>query len=309
MSGPPPTSHYSNADLKTSKIYDVSKIKAVVTGGGTGIGLMCAQTLQANGATVYITGRRSEVLDSVVKQYSDGPGKLIALPGDVSKKEECLRLARELGSKEPNGIHLLVNNAGIARDQATQFSKNPPDDFASPEAISEHMLESNPDQWANTFETNVTGQFFIAAALVPLLAKANHSLEPYPGIKYTSSIINITSISGLMKGTSSGQFAYAASKAAMVHVSRMLAAHLKETKIRVNQIAPGVFPSEMTTGDSDETQKSELSTKLGNTAKRGGSDAEMAASLLMLAGPGGLFYNGQVLHPDGGQLVVTPAVL
>lgn len=102
----------SNKDLTATNIFDVSFVKAVVTGGGTGIGLMIAQALQSNGATVYITGRREEALDSVVEQYSTGPGKIIALPGDITKKEECLRLAEEVGKLEKGGIHALVNNAG-----------------------------------------------------------------------------------------------------------------------------------------------------------------------------------------------------
>ncbi len=69
-----------------------------------------------------------------------------------------------------------------------------------------------------------------------------------------------------MKGSSSGQFAYAASKGALVHLTRSLATTLADTKIRVNQIAPGIFPSEMTTGDSDESQKSELSSEMSNPA-------------------------------------------
>ena len=108
------TSHFKNEDLHSSKLFDVSGLKAVVTGGGTGIGLMITQALQTNGATVYITGRRQEALDAVVKEYSTGPGKIIALPGDITKKDECLRLAKELEQAEPNGIHALVNNAGTA---------------------------------------------------------------------------------------------------------------------------------------------------------------------------------------------------
>ena len=106
------TSHFSNEDLKASKLFDVSGLKAVVTGGGTGIGLMITQALMSNGATVYITGRRKEALDAVVEEYSTGPGKIVALPGDISQKEECLRLASELQKSEPDGIHALVNNAG-----------------------------------------------------------------------------------------------------------------------------------------------------------------------------------------------------
>lgn len=75
---------------------------------------------------------------------------------------------------------------------------------------------------------------------LPLLAKGR---EVTPG--YTSSVVNVTSISGVMKGSSSGQFAYAASKAAAIHVTRMLATTFAQTKVRVNSIAPGVFPSEV----------------------------------------------------------------
>lgn len=255
------TSHLPNEDLQASKLFDVSHIVAVVTGGGTGIGLMIAQALQSNGAKVYITGRREEALDAVVKQYSKGPGSIHALPGDITKKDECIRLAEEVGKNESKGVHLLVNNAGIARDDHTKFSKNGQPDMKSAESISKHMLKSEVSDWQDTFETNITAQFFMSAAFLPLLAKGRNVT---PG--YTSSIVNITSISGLMKGSSSGQFAYATSKAGFVHLTRMLATTLAETGVRVNQIAPGIFPSEMTTGESDETQKSELSSEMSNPA-------------------------------------------
>lgn len=255
-------SHASNDDLKIAKLFDVSHIVAVVTGGGTGIGLMIAQALATNGAKVYITGRRAEALDQVVKQYdSSASGKIIALPGDVSKKDDVKRLAAEVAKQEPKGIHLLVNNAGIARDDNTKFSNQGEPDYKDPQAISDHLLQSEPENWTETFLTNVTGQYFTSAAFVPLLGKGR---EVTPG--YTSSIVNIASISGVMKGSSSGQFAYGASKAAFLHLTRTLATTLVESKIRVNCIAPGLFPSEMTTGESDESQKSKIEKKLGNPA-------------------------------------------
>lgn len=298
------TSHFKNEDLTSSKLFDVSHVVAVVTGGGTGIGLMITQALQSNGAKVYITGRREEALDAVVKQYSTGPGSIHALPGDITKKDECVRLASEVSKQESKGIQLLVNNAGIARDDNTKFSSAGKPDFSSAESISEHMLKSEFSQWAETFETNVAAQYFMSAAFIPVLAKGR---DATPG--YTSSIVNISSISGLMKGSSNGQFAYASSKAAFIHLTRMLATTLTETKIRVNQIAPGVFPSEMTTGESDDQQKSELSSGMSNPAGRGGSDADMAASILFLAGPGGVFYNHQMLIPDGGNVLIQPAAI
>lgn len=82
------------------------------------------QALVANGARVYITGRRQETLQETVKQYNTGPGSLQSLVGDVSKKDECIRLAQEVEKKEPKGIQLLVNNAGIARDSNTMFCRS-----------------------------------------------------------------------------------------------------------------------------------------------------------------------------------------
>ena len=114
-----------NHELKTSDLFDVSHVTAVVTGGATGIGLMITQALVANGAKVYLTGRREEVLENTIEKYNTGPGSLHALPGDVSSKDECIRLAKEMEQKEPKGINLLVNNAGIARDDNTKFCTNP----------------------------------------------------------------------------------------------------------------------------------------------------------------------------------------
>jgi hypothetical protein len=105
-----------NEDLKGSKLFDVSHVTAIVTGGGTGIGLMITQALVANGAKVYITSRRDEVLQQTEKLYNSGPGQIIPLQGDVSDKNDIKRLYDEMCQKEPKGIQLLVNNAGIARD-------------------------------------------------------------------------------------------------------------------------------------------------------------------------------------------------
>ena len=83
----------------------------------------------------------------------------------------------------------------------------------------------------------------------------------------------------------------------------MMATTFVDAKIRVNCIAPGIFPSEMTAGSSGEDQKSKLEMEMSNPAGRTGHDSDMAACILFLAGPGGLFLNGQVLYPDGGELI------
>lgn len=111
----------NTTELQASKLFDLSFLTAVVTGGGTGIGLMISQALVANGAKVYITGRRKEVLEQTIQSHGAGAGSLHALPGDINSKEGCVQLARDIAAKEPKGFQLLVNNAGIARDDNTKF--------------------------------------------------------------------------------------------------------------------------------------------------------------------------------------------
>ena len=139
-------------------------------------------------------------------------------------------------------------------------------------------MQSEPEQWAETFNTNITAQYFMAAAFLPLLAKGR---EVTPS--YSTSVVNVSSISGVMKGSSMGQFAYATSKAGawythsasipvtntwtgLIHLTRMMATTFAEAKIRVNCIAPGLFPSEMTAGSSGDDQKSELKPESSNPA-------------------------------------------
>jgi NAD(P)-dependent dehydrogenase (short-subunit alcohol dehydrogenase family) len=152
-----------NHDLRSTDLFDVSHVTALVTGGATGIGLMITQALVANGAKVYITGRREETLEKTVEQYNKGAGSLQSLVGDVSSKEGCLKLAEELGKKEPQGIQLLVNNAGVARDDETKFSSNGEPDMSSAESISKHFLRSDGQQWTDTFTTNVAAQYFMSS--------------------------------------------------------------------------------------------------------------------------------------------------
>ncbi|EME49351.1 hypothetical protein DOTSEDRAFT_143271 [Dothistroma septosporum NZE10] len=264
---------------------------------------MITQALVSNGAKVYITGRREEALQNAVEKYNKGSGSLQYMVADVASKDEAIRLAKELEQKEPKGIQLLVNNAGIARDDNTKFSSAGQPEMTDSNAISEHFLKTEEQQFMDTFHTNVMGQYFMSMAFLPLLAKGTSNT---PG--YSSSVVNVSSISGAMKGSSMGQFAYASSKAASTHLSRMLATTFSQVKVRVNVIAPGVFPSEMTTGSSGGGNKSEMDMSSQNPAGRKGYDSDMAATILFLAGKGGVWYNEQILYPDGGNTLIAPAV-
>lgn len=143
----------------------------------------------------------------------------------------------------------------------------------------------------------------MTTAFLPLLQKATEHQYGYSGC-----VINITSISGLVR-ISQGHFSYNASKGAQVHLNKMLATEIAKAglKIRVNSIAPGVFPSEMTTQDSKENQKSEMPKehKGGLPSQRPGNDRDMAAAILFAASC--QYLNGQTVAVDGGYLVSTGA--
>ena len=297
--------------LLASNLFSVKEYVAIVTGGGTGIGLMIAQTLCANGAKVYITGRRQEALDTVVKHYSgkcgnkDICGEIVGLMCDITKREELQKLCEEIAKREPQGVHILVNNAGVALEEGyTKLEGKEEVDFSNAESLSKWLLRGDQTTWAQTFDTNVTAQFFVAAMFLPQLEKARKNT---PG--YSPVVINIASISGVMKGSSKGQFAYATSKAALLHLTQMLGTILTKAKIRVNCIAPGLFPSEMTTGESDETNKSIIEKSLNCPAGRPGTEEDMAAAVLYLTGIGGVYVNGQTLYPDGGMVLSNPATI
>jgi len=301
----------TNNHVTAVSLFTLSGFNAVVTGGGSGIGLMATQALAANGATVYIVGRRQDALQTVVEKYSPkiGGGKIISKEADISDKDAVKKLADEIAAEVgEKGIQVLCNNAGVAEEQkTTAFSQDEAKDldYSDAEQLGKWLWRSEMEGWEKTFKTNVFAQFFVSAAFLPLLAKGTKST---PG--YSSTIINTTSISGIMKGSSGGQFAYGTSKSAMNHLTQMLATMLVDTKVRVNAIAPAVFPSEMTSDQTDENQKSKLTSGRGKDypAKRPGKDEDIAAAVLYLAGPGGVFINGQILHLDGGRLLQEPTV-
>ncbi|RDA94615.1 hypothetical protein CP533_2441 [Ophiocordyceps camponoti-saundersi (nom. inval.)] len=289
--------------LKGKELFDVTHVTAVLTGGGSGIGLMITQALIANGAKVYVVERREDALDTVMRLYNTGPGEMIPIVADISVKEDVVHLAEQINMLQENGIQLLVNNAGIALDHTTRFENGQPC-MTDAQAISEHFMKSVPSDWTRTFETNVMGGFFMSMALLPLLERGCERLEGY-----SSSIINLSSNSAFLKDSCRGYVSYAASKAGTAHLSRILATLLSKTKVRVNQIAPGTFPSEMTTGSSGPDQKSTMNRPVSNAAGRAGEETDIAATVLFLASRGGGFYNHQIMVPDGGETLIGPAAI
>ncbi|KXJ89513.1 hypothetical protein Micbo1qcDRAFT_212996 [Microdochium bolleyi] len=286
-----------NAAFVSSELFSVKERVALITGGGTGIGLMAVQALVANGAKVYITGRTKEKLDRVVELYSQGEGSIVPIVADVSKKDDIAKLVKEIESKEQS-LDILINNAGIAgatqqteAESASEMKKNLFDDESS-----------TFEDWVNTYRTNVPQVFFMTTAFLPLLQKSS---ERHQG--WSATVINISSISGLVM-TAQHHFGYNSSKAATIHLNRMLAAEIASNnlKIRVNSIAPGVFPSEMAADGSNEDQKSHIpKEKYADKvpAGRPGKDEDMAQAVLFFAT--NQYLNGQTVVVDGGYTLAA----
>ena len=256
---------------------------------------MAVQALAVNGAKVYIVGRTEEKLQRVAEAHGKGiAGEIIPLTADVSSKRHIGELVKEIESRE-KCLCILINNAGIATSKQVpegetgeDFRKN----LFDPES-------ANFDDWAHTYKTNVAQLYFMTTAFLPLLEKAT---EHNPG--FSGTVINITSISGnVLK--SQAHFSYNASKGAANHLTKILASEVSNhgMKVRINAIAPGVFPSEMTTGDSKENQKSEMPKEKYEhlPARRPGNDKDMANAILFAAT--NQYLNGQIVPVDGGYLL------
>ena len=277
------------------------------TQGVANIPFRCAQALAVNGARVYIVGRREDRLETAAKRY--GPhttGEVIALQGDVTSKEDLARLASEIEAKE-KVLHILVNNAGVAGTNVGPQARNVSGgseskaEGGSGQELRDRLFADNDtfDKWSDIYRTNVTAAYFTSVAFLPLLEKSTHVTPGWSG-----TIITISSISGITK-QSQAHFAYNVSKGAANHLNKMLATELanNKVKIRVNAIAPGVYPSEMTASSSSEsTNKSELDkTGMGLAdipSQRPGNDKDMASVCLFLAT--NQYLNGQVVAVDGG---------
>jgi NAD(P)-dependent dehydrogenase (short-subunit alcohol dehydrogenase family) len=258
------------SDQGPINVQDLFSIKgkvALVTGGSRGIGLMIARGFLEAGAKVYISSRKKEVCDRIADELS-AIGACISIPADLSTIEGCEHLARELAEREKS-LHILVNNAGAA--------------WGAP------LAEYPEAGFDKVMDTNVKAVFFLTKELVPLLEKAATSDDP-------ARVINVGSIDGIKVPTVEN-YAYGPSKAAVHHLTRVLAVTLGRRGITVNAIAPGPFESQMTKWMLENFQSQiEANCPLG----RIGSPGDMAGVAIYLASRAGAYVNGVVIPVDGG---------
>lgn len=286
----------STESLHIANLFSLKDHVCLVTGGGTGIGLMATQALAANGAKVYITGRRMEVLKNAAKEHSPHAsqaninGQIIPIgPCDVTSKVDLEKLFADIEAKEKY-LSLLVTAAGISGPKGFP-------DSSDAKEVKKELWKEGVDEWNATYNTDVTSVYFSTVAFLPLLQAAPKTQR--------SSVIVISSMSGMMRH-SQAHFSYNAAKAATAHLSNMMSKEFAKTGVRVNSIAPGYFPSEMTMKESDERNKVHMPDEKVRDkghevpAGRSGTDEEMAQLVLFLASCG--YVNGQIVALDGGVL-------
>jgi NAD(P)-dependent dehydrogenase (short-subunit alcohol dehydrogenase family) len=253
------------------------------------------KALAVDGAKVYIVGRSEDKLENVVKTHGQNiAGEIIPITADITSKSEIAKLVKEIESRE-KCLCILINNAGIAGNTQQTEAK-------TAEEMKKNLFDdesSTLDGWCNTYRTNVLKLFFMTAAFLPLLQKASETQHGYSG-----TVINISSISGIVQA-SQHHFGYNTSKAAAIRLTKLLAAEVSNNglKIRINSIAPGVFPSEMTAGESGSDQKSHIEKDKYEKVptRRPGKDQDMAAAVLFAAA--NQYLNGQTVAVDGGYIL------
>jgi NAD(P)-dependent dehydrogenase (short-subunit alcohol dehydrogenase family) len=258
----------------TPGLFSVEGKTVLVTGGGAGIGLMIAEGFIDAGAHVVISSRKQDVIDGVAAELSARPGSrgCVAIAADLSRAEECDRLAAEVAEREPQ-LHVLVNNAGA----------NWGEDYATfPDAA-----------WDRVLDLNVKGVFHLTRALTPVLEANGTADDP-------ARVINIGSVDGL-HAPALETYAYSTSKAAVHHLTQRLAAKLARRHITVNAVAPGPFESKMMAATLEAFGDAiRSSVPLG----RIGRPSDMAGVSIFLASRAGAYLTGAVIPVDGG-LVTT----
>lgn len=237
---------------------------ALVTGGSRGIGRMIAEGFIQSGAKVYISARKAEACEATAQAL--GPN-CIALPMDVSTIEGCRALAAAVAEREER-LDILVNNAGAAWGV-------PFEDF--PES-----------GWDKVMDLNVKSPFFLTQALHGLLKAGASEERP-------AKVINITSIDG-QRVNPWETYSYQASKAALIHLTRRMAARLISDDIVVSSLAPGAFPSDMNKAARDHGDG--VAKRI--PSRRIGGPEDMAGAAIYLACRAGDYVVGETLTVDGG---------
>lgn len=239
---------------------------AVVTGASSGLGERFARVLHGAGATVVVAARRLDRLEVLAKELGD---RVVPVRCDVAVDADCEGLVEAARAATPGGrIDVLVNNAGIG----------------TPVPAEDEPLA----EWRQVINVNLTGLF----ALTQLTGRVMLA-------QGSGSIVNIASILGMVASAPIKQASYCATKGAVVNLTRELGCQWARKGVRVNAIAPGWFPSEMT-GDMFGNESSMEFLRRNCPMGRGGNEDELDGALLFLAGRASTYVTGTTIPIDGG---------
>jgi len=246
-------------------MFDLTGKAALITGASGGIGGAIAKALHAQGASVVLSGTRAEALEAVKRELG---ARAFAAACDLGNKESVEALVKTAEAAAGAPIDILINNAGITRDNL--------------------FMRMKDEEWDQVIAVNLTAAFRLSRAVLRGMMK-----------KRWGRIVSITSIVGATGNP--GQANYAAAKAGLVGMTKSLAAEVASRNITVNAVAPGFIATAMTEALTD-AQKEAISTRI--PAGRMGTPAEIAAAVVYLSSEEAAYVTGETLQINGGMAMI-----